>query len=361
MTASTRVGPLLQIFFTDHLVAQRRLSLQTVASYRDTIRLLLQFVHRESGIEPAALEIRELDAEIIFRFLDALEKDRGNAIVSRNLRLTAIRSFYRMVALRDPESVGIATRVLAIPLKRANTQVRQYVTREERAAKRWAHRWYRNASSRGPEQTDKEFRQTTCNWLRFAGRLRDSDRMTPPHQQEIDALCRNMDVERELSPATIATQRHYLKQFFKYTKKELGKITIVDVERFLVFLGKEGWTRAGIRGIAHYLRRFFRYREQMGWTKPGIADAIHDPRVYQHEQLPLGPSWADVQRLLASAETNRKADIRDRPILLLLAFDRASLKPITQLLPSFILIKAKQARTLALHNTMQALASEMAE
>ena len=55
MTASTRVGPLLQIFFTDHLVAQRRLSLQTVASYRDTFRLLLQFVHRESGIEPAVL------------------------------------------------------------------------------------------------------------------------------------------------------------------------------------------------------------------------------------------------------------------------------------------------------------------
>jgi integrase/recombinase XerD len=70
MTASARVGPLLQIFFTDHLVARPRLSLQTVASDRDTFRLLLQFVHRESGIEPAALEIPELDAEIILRFLD---------------------------------------------------------------------------------------------------------------------------------------------------------------------------------------------------------------------------------------------------------------------------------------------------
>jgi len=64
---------------------------------------------------------------------------------------------------------------------------------------------------------------------------------------------------------------------------------------------------------------FFRYGEQMRWTKPGIADAVRGPRVYQHEQLPLGPSWADVQRLLASTETNHKADIRDRPILLLLA------------------------------------------
>jgi integrase/recombinase XerD len=131
VTAPTLVGPLLQIFFTDHLVAQRRLSLQTVASYRDTFRLLLQFVHRETGVEPAALAVPGLDAEIILRFLDALEKDRGNAVASRNLRLTAIRSFYRMVALRDPASVGVATRVLAIPLKRANTRVREYLTREE--------------------------------------------------------------------------------------------------------------------------------------------------------------------------------------------------------------------------------------
>lgn len=77
MTAHTLVGPLLQIFFTDHLVAQRRLSLQTVASYRDTFRLLLQFVHRETGIEPVALKIPGLDAEIILRFLDALERTAG--------------------------------------------------------------------------------------------------------------------------------------------------------------------------------------------------------------------------------------------------------------------------------------------
>jgi integrase/recombinase XerD len=61
VTAPTLVGPLLQIFFTDHLVAQRRLSLQTVASYRDTFRLLLQFVHRETGIGPAVLSVPGLD------------------------------------------------------------------------------------------------------------------------------------------------------------------------------------------------------------------------------------------------------------------------------------------------------------
>lgn len=131
MISSRLVGPLLQVFFTDYLVAQRRVSPQTVASYRDTFRLLLRFVQRETGIGPVALSMAELNASIILRFLDGLEKDRGNAVVSRNLRLTAIRSFYRMVALHEPACTGIATHVLAIPLKRSHTRVREYLTREE--------------------------------------------------------------------------------------------------------------------------------------------------------------------------------------------------------------------------------------
>src|SRR6267378_6971717 len=131
MTGPALVGPHLQRFFTDHLITQRRLNPQTIASYRDTFRLLLQFVHRETGIEPASLPIVALDADRILTFLDGLEKDRHNAVASRNLRLTAIRSFFRMVALRDPASVGMATRILAIPIKRADKRVREYLTREE--------------------------------------------------------------------------------------------------------------------------------------------------------------------------------------------------------------------------------------
>jgi site-specific recombinase XerD len=131
MTPSTLVGPLLQFFFTDYLVKQRRVSLQTVASYRDTFRLLLKFMQHETGIEPTSLRITQLDARAILRFLDGLEKERGNSVVSRNLRLTAIRSFYRMVALHDPSSAGVATQIQAIPLKRTDTRMREYLTREE--------------------------------------------------------------------------------------------------------------------------------------------------------------------------------------------------------------------------------------
>jgi len=127
MTSPSLVGPLLQFFFSEYLIAQRRVSPQTIASYRDTFRLLLQFVDRETGIGPTALPITRLDADIILRFLDDLEKNRGNSVVSRNLRLTAIRSFYRMVAFRDPANAGVATHILAIPLKRPHTRVRPYL------------------------------------------------------------------------------------------------------------------------------------------------------------------------------------------------------------------------------------------
>jgi integrase/recombinase XerD len=131
MTSSILVGPLLQIFFTEYLRAQKRLSEQTVASYRDTFRLLLRSIQRETGVGPASLTIAHLDAPRILRFLETPEKERKNAVVSRNLRLTAIRCFYRFVALHDPASAGAATRVLAIPMKRGDTKVRDYLTRDE--------------------------------------------------------------------------------------------------------------------------------------------------------------------------------------------------------------------------------------
>lgn len=128
---STLVGPLLQSFFTEHMLSHRRASQQTVDSYRDTFRLLLRFLQQTAGKEPASLRIGDLDAPAILNFLDHVEQQRKNQIQSRNVRLAAIRSFFRLVALRDPASVHIVTRVLAIPLKRADKRLVGYLTRAE--------------------------------------------------------------------------------------------------------------------------------------------------------------------------------------------------------------------------------------
>ena len=112
------VSPFLQFFFAEHLIVHRRVSPETVASYRDTFRLLLQFLQRSGGIEPSRLTLADMQAPVILRFLDSIEQNRGNCARTRNARLAAIRSFFRLVALRDPASVDVATRVLAIPVKR---------------------------------------------------------------------------------------------------------------------------------------------------------------------------------------------------------------------------------------------------
>src|ERR1700745_2236944 len=116
----TLVGPLLQSFFMEHLCHHKRLSPQTVKSYRDTFRLLLQYLQATMAKKPSALSITDLDAPVILNFLENLEQQRHNQAQSRNVRLTAIRSFFRLVTLRDPASISIATRVLAIPLQRTD-------------------------------------------------------------------------------------------------------------------------------------------------------------------------------------------------------------------------------------------------
>ncbi len=183
----------------------------------------------------------------------------------------------------------------------------------ERAAERWANRSYRNASCSGPQQTDKEFRQTTCNWLRFAGRLRESDRVPAPHQLEIDSLCRYMEEERGLSPATIATARHSLAKFFKYARKrKLGEFRIIDVENFLARLGKEGWTRHGIRSIAHQIRTFFRYSEQQDWTKPSHCRSSTWSARIPARTTP-SRSFLAGRATTVSQYTNRSQDRHSRP------------------------------------------------
>ncbi|HMX30555.1 MAG TPA: site-specific integrase [Blastocatellia bacterium] len=128
------IGSLLQQFFVEYLCNQKRVSSQTIASYRDTFRLLLEFIRDQHGIEPAAVALKDLAVPIILAFLDHLEQARHNSIRSRNLRLAALRSLFRLVALREPAYVGQAAQALAIPVKRTDHQLVNALTRAEMEA-----------------------------------------------------------------------------------------------------------------------------------------------------------------------------------------------------------------------------------
>jgi site-specific recombinase XerD len=123
-TTTTSLAPLLERFFTQRLMQQRQASPHTVSSYRDTFRLLLKFTQQRLHTPPARLAFETIDAPLVVAFLDHLEKHRGLSARSRNLRLTAIHSFFQYAAFEAPAHAAQIQRVLAIPSKRfTRTQV----------------------------------------------------------------------------------------------------------------------------------------------------------------------------------------------------------------------------------------------
>lgn len=131
---SITFAALLQDFFLLRLGTQRGASARPIASYRDTFELLLRFAERHTGRSPSVLSLRDLDAPLVLGFLDHLERERRNSPRTRNVRLAAIRSFMRYASVRDPASLAVAQRVLAIPMKRFDRPVLGFLTREEVAA-----------------------------------------------------------------------------------------------------------------------------------------------------------------------------------------------------------------------------------
>ena len=131
MNSATNFSGLVQAFFTDRLLRQRRASPHTVAGYRDTFRLLLRFAEERLGKAPSKLSLKDLDASFIGDFLDHLEKARGNAARSRNTRLAAIHSFFHYLSFQEPAYAEQCRRILAIPSKRYERRLIEYLAPEE--------------------------------------------------------------------------------------------------------------------------------------------------------------------------------------------------------------------------------------
>lgn len=128
---TTLLAPLLQGFFSDRLMAQRRVTPHTLLAYRDTFRLLLEFASKRLKKAPSDLLLDELDATLIGEFLNHLEQSRKNSIRTRNARLAAIRSFYRYLSLREPAHLALIQRVLAIPQKRFEKNIVRFLDPSE--------------------------------------------------------------------------------------------------------------------------------------------------------------------------------------------------------------------------------------
>jgi site-specific recombinase XerD len=160
-------------------------------------------------------------------------------------------------------------------------------------------------------------------WLRFLGRLRVPSQAPPAYRSLVEAFLDHLRVEKGLSEGTIRSRHWCVEDFLGWFFRDhnsLRQMTITDIDEAVTRKGRDdGYARLSIRAYASSLRSFLQYAESRGWCTQGLAALVASPRVYQHENLPVGPSWNDVQRLVAAAEGSRPKDIRDRAILLLLA------------------------------------------
>jgi len=160
-------------------------------------------------------------------------------------------------------------------------------------------------------------------WLRFLGCLQQRPAPLTPWAKKIKAFTNYMEHEEELQAETIRHRRWFVMQFLNQISIKSGSLHGITPGRidmaFQMLLDPGGYSRKTVRGCASALRAFFRFAESRGWCRKGLAASIRSPRVFSQASVPLGPSWDDVQRLLAMTDGDQPHNIRARPILMLFA------------------------------------------
>lgn len=180
----------------------------------------------------------------------------------------------------------------------------------------------RPGSRRKPKRPGEYFSHLATDWLRFLGWLQEPPASPPPYASLLDAFCAWLRDERNLSSETIRTKHAHVGELLRWHHSRNGNalnLGLSDVDAFLSEYGTTRWSRRTMAAAGDSLRAFFRYGAMRGLWSPAIAEAIEGPVVYREENLPAGPSWDDVGRLLASLRPDDPTDIRDRAMILLLA------------------------------------------
>lgn len=191
------------------------------------------------------------------------------------------------------------------------------------AADRWVNRRSKRRPVRNVRRECRKLRGHAVRWLTFLGRLQAPVAVRQPYAKQVAQFTDYLLRERGLSPRTIAYSRKAIHEFLAQVAEaglRLKTLSVSQVDELLIEkIQEHGLSRVTVKRIACALRPFFRFAELHRWCRPRLAAAIKTPRVYTHEGLPLGPSWDDVNKLIATAKGNEVVDLRDRALLLLLS------------------------------------------
>ncbi len=193
----------------------------------------------------------------------------------------------------------------------------------EEAGTRWCSRKSLPPIRLHPKLSRQRFIHHAVGWLTFLNRLEILAKPVKVYDQMMVEFTDFMQRERGLSPATIELRCLTVRAFLDRLcdgERSLSTLTVADVDSVLAQkVNEEHYARVTVQTCASSLRSFFRYAEMRGWCPVGVASAIMAPRVFQHESLPSGPTWDDVQKILDATAGDQPASIRDHAILMLLA------------------------------------------
>jgi site-specific recombinase XerD len=191
------------------------------------------------------------------------------------------------------------------------------------AIEKWTAREPKYFSYKNGVRGRENLPQRAMLWLRHMGWLQIAPPDTNAYGNMIDDFAGYMRQQRGLSEATIEGRCGYVEDFLKWFFRDhlsLSEITIAELDEAVARKGRDdGYSRSSVKVYASGIRDFIRHAERKGWCGQGLADLIESPRVYQYEGLPSGPSWDDVQRLVATTEAGGPKNLRDRAMLLLFA------------------------------------------
>ncbi len=191
----------------------------------------------------------------------------------------------------------------------------------QKQAEQWVNREPQPTNLKSQAGSKRRFTKHATRWLQFMGRLLAPVKNIPPYESYLMQFVEFMKTEKELSLASIDVRYRAVRDFLEQLYKNghvLKTITITHIDE--VFVRKtfeKNYATTTLQGYACNLRGFVRFAESRGWCVAGLAGMIETPRVYKHSNIPSGPSWADVQKLIASTEGYKPTDIRDRAILML--------------------------------------------
>jgi site-specific recombinase XerD len=259
----------------------------------------------------------------LFQRPRVLARHRTGPLAEERLRYLVYCAEQQM-SLLTLQTIASYTLAVAKALRLAD-RPGEVVTRDEIEieAECWANRQPKPPAMRLFHHARRNFQGHAMRWLTFLGRLQPPTTAQPPYAEHLAQFADHQLRERGLSPQTVAHRSRTIQQFLARVEESgdrLQTLSIAQVDELLTKQVREQeYARATIRGWASVLRTFLRFAERRGWCREGLSAAVMAPRVYTHADLPLGPSWDDVKRLLAAAERGRPVDIRDRAVLMLLA------------------------------------------